>query len=112
MTESGYTLAWAVYLGGALIAYACGWWVSRSWPAWLAYPLRAITLALIVTPWTVTDESSAMGPAWVIAAFDTFVLANGDPLRAGAPLMAASVLALVLALLACGWHYWRRNRQA
>lgn len=110
MMESGYTLAWLVYLGGALVAYASGWWVSRGWPVWLSYPLRALTLALILTPWTVTDEGTAMGPAWVITAFDTFVLANGDPLRAGAPLVAASGLAFVVAIVACVWHYSRRSR--
>ncbi len=111
MTEQGYHLAWAIYLGGALVAYACGWWVSRSWPAWLSYPLRAITLALILTPWTVTDEGTAKGPAWVVTVFDTFVLANGDPLRAGAPLIAACILAFIVSLLACVWYYSRRRRQ-
>lgn len=110
MMESGYALAWLVYLGGALVAYASGWWVSRGWPAWLSYPLRALTLALMLTPWTVTDVGTAMGPAWVITAFDTFVLANGDPLRAGAPLVAASLLSLVVAVVACVWHYRRRGR--
>src|SRR5699024_2848763 len=112
MTENGYTLAWVVYLAGAFIAYGSGWWVSRNWRSWLSYPLRAISLALILSPWTVTDEGTDMGPAWVITAFDTFVLANGDPLRAGAPLIAASLLALVVAILACVWRYTRGKSEA
>lgn len=107
MSEEGYLMAWAVYLGAAVVTLAVLWWLSWRWTLAAKLPFRAVAIAVLLTPWPVALETDALGPAWVVTLFDTLVQAEGTPLRAGAPLLTTIVLAL---LIGAGLYAWRRAR--
>src|SRR5699024_12068512 len=55
-------------------------------------------------------SSDFMAPAWAVTAFDGLVITNGEPLRAGAPLIAAIILALIVATLLWGARLFALSR--
>ncbi|WP_008735031.1 hypothetical protein [Isoalcanivorax pacificus] len=107
MSEHGYMMAWSTYLGAAVVTLAVLWWLTWRWSAAVKLPLRALAIAFLLTPWPVARDTDALGPAWVVTMFDTLVQSDADPLRAGAPLLAAILLALAVAGVI---HYLRRTR--
>lgn len=107
MSEEGYMMAWAVYLGAAVVTLAVLWWLSGRWSLAARVAVRAVAIAVLFTPWPVAMETDTLGPAWVVALFDTLVQSEGTPLRAGAPLITAVALALVIS---AGLYVWRRAR--
>ena len=97
MAQEGYMTAWLVYSGAALVILAVIWWLTATWRLWLKAPLRALLIAVLFTPWLVSTETDSLAPAWVIMLFDSLIQADAEPMRAGAPLLAACVVALALA---------------
>lgn len=110
MTEQDYNMVWMIYLGAAAVAFLTGWWLTRRWYTWLSYPLRAIAFAVLFTPWGIMRGGDYMAPAWAVTAFDGLVIADGEPLRAGAPLIAAIILALIVATLLWGARLFALSR--
>ena len=96
MSQDGYMMAWLAYSGAALVIVAVIWWLTATWRLWLKAPLRALLIALLFTPWLVSTDTESLAPAWVIMLFDSLIQADAEPMRAGAPLLAACALALVL----------------
>ncbi|WP_245932401.1 hypothetical protein [Isoalcanivorax indicus] len=96
MSEDSYMMAWLAYLGAAAVIVAVIWWLTVRWTVWLKLPLRALSIAVLFTPWLVSEDTDTLAPAWIITLFDALIQAEGQALRAGLPLLAACVLALLL----------------
>jgi cytochrome c-type biogenesis protein CcmH/NrfF len=58
-------------------------------------------------PWPVSSTHDEWGPAWVVSLFDGLARENVSLWRAGAPLLAVLLLALLLA----GAEVWRQRRK-
>ena len=96
MSGDSYMMAWLAYLGAAAVVVAVIWWLTVRWAAWLKMPLRALSIAILFMPWLVSEDTEALAPAWIITLFEALIQADGQAMRAGAPLLAACVLALML----------------
>ncbi|MEY1662179.1 hypothetical protein [Isoalcanivorax beigongshangi] len=97
MTEQGYMVAWLAYLGAAFVVLVVMTLVAQRWHRWVKYPFIAILVGILFTPWPVAADSDNLGPAWIITLFEALIQKEANPLRAGAPLLAAVVLCLVVA---------------
>lgn len=106
MSEDGYMMAWWAYLGAAAVVVAVIWWLSARWAVWLKAPLRGLLIAVLFTPWLVTDSADTLAPAWIITSFDALIHTDGDAMRAGLPLLAACALALLLSGLVVFLRRW------
>ncbi|HLR17132.1 MAG TPA: hypothetical protein VK099_04595 [Alcanivoracaceae bacterium] len=111
MNEEHYHLVWMIYLGAAAVSFIAGWWLTRRWYTWISYPLRAVAFAVLFTPWGVMQTDPHKAPAWAITAFDGLIVTDGEPLRAGAPLLAAIIIALIVATLLWGSRLYVLSRR-
>ena len=75
------------------------WYITR--------PLRALAAALLLMPWPVSPNHQEWGPAWVVSLFDGLAREDVSLWRAGGPLLAVLLLALLLA----GAEIWRQRRK-
>jgi len=109
---TNYLFLWFIYLGAAAVFYYVFWRLTR-FKRWrtLSYLLRAICLAMIVTPWTVSGEDSAMAPALMVMTLDAITLGGDAFVRAMIPLMMAIVTAIIVAIVGSVISR-RRERQA
>ncbi|MCB1670978.1 MAG: hypothetical protein R3F41_00130 [Gammaproteobacteria bacterium] len=105
--ETNYWIAWAVYATASCLFLLAFWRITRfRRRRVLAACLRAIFLAVIVTPWYVSDTGSAMAPALIIVLMDAITISGEAAVRAFVPLFLAVMLALVVALV---WSLIRRG---
>ena len=89
---------WALYLSAALTFTACFWRVTRFERAiWASYNLRAVTIAIIFTPWYSNSQDSGMAPALMVAALDAITGGATAAFRSFVPLGLAVFFALLLA---------------
>lgn len=97
---TNFWIAWSVYAFAGTLYYAFFWRITRFRKRRLAaYCLRAIMLALIATPWYVSDTGSVLAPALIIVLMDAITISPEAAVRAFVPLFLATVLALVMALV-------------
>lgn len=107
-----YLFIWIIYL----LASCAFYWVY--WKAtafrkrlWLSYSLRALMLALTLTPWYANAQGDVIAPALMIVALDAITLGVDTMGRALIPLILSLLTAEVLATLV--WFVKRpREKQA
>lgn len=92
--------AWAVYLIASFGLIACLWYITWPFYAWIKHPLRTCSIVFLLMPWTVAADIQLLSPAWLTALFDGLLKEDVTFTRAGFPLLAALVLALLLSLAA------------
>lgn len=107
MTAKAYMLGWIAYLLGSAGVLFVLWYITRPLVRWLKLPLRAIAAALLLTPWSVSPDISQLAPAWVVSLFDGFAQSDISLWRAGGPLLAMVIVALLVAYA----EVWRRRRK-
>ena len=69
--------------------------------------MRILLTALLLTPWSVSPQHDEWAPAWVVTLFDGLAQEDVSLWRAGGPLLAMLVVALVVAAL----ELWRQRRK-
>nr|WP_237440552.1 hypothetical protein [Alcanivorax sp. DP30] len=69
--------------------------------------MRIVLTALLITPWSVSPEHDEWAPAWVVSLFDGLAQEDISLWRAGGPLVAMLLVAMVVAVL----EVWRQRRK-
>lgn len=93
-----YWLFWLVYLLAATVFYGIFWNLTRLLHStWLAYMLRGVTAATILTPWYTNSQDGLLAPALMIATLDGITIGGEAAVRALVPLVLAIVLSLIVA---------------
>ncbi len=107
MTTKAYMWGWFAYLLGSVGVLFVLWYITRPFMTSVRLPLRAVSSAFLLTPWSVSPEHGQLAPAWVAALFDGLFQEEMSSWRAGGPLLAMVVVALLVALA----ELWRRHRK-
>lgn len=95
----GYLTSWAIYLVAGTLCYVLFYRATRRIrPGLLANLLRAVMIALIYTPWTVSTDQDLMAPAVMVILLDMITVGPDAFVRALVPLMLATLLALAVAI--------------
>ena len=100
LTNDEYLLTWAVY-GLSVLGLAIVWWrvtrpLAASW--WKSF-LRLWPVLLLLMPAFVISGNERMAPAILILMLENTIVDVSNPLRVQGPLIFATVLTLILALL-------------
>ncbi|MFV8817396.1 hypothetical protein [Haliea sp. E17] len=112
LSDSSYHTAMAVYLGaGALAVLLLAWWLLRRWPGFPSLLLVLLSAALLLTPAYPKEGVTTFAPALVVAAFQYMTAGAEAAQHALRPLVAASLVALLLAVL-LRFTVLRRARQS
>lgn len=100
LSEQSYYIALAAYLGAAVLALVlAAWWLRRRWhPAWIGL-LVLLGAALLLTPAYPEAGISTLAPAVIVAGFQWMTVGQEAAAHALRPLLAATALAVLLALL-------------
>ncbi|MEQ8956279.1 MAG: hypothetical protein RL120_19275 [Gammaproteobacteria bacterium] len=86
---ANYYLVWFGYLAAGAVFYGIFWYFTRFPRArWLAYFMRAVMAAVIVTPWYAHSDEDILAPALMIAMLDA-ISGGGSATRALVPLFLA-----------------------
>ncbi len=97
MSES---IAWTVALAAALLAFIGVWALTRGLGSrFLRIWLRALGLALMLTPAPVPNFDGHYAPAYIVAFFEAAFQLQGKPAQSLKLLLATCLLATVLAAL-------------
>ena len=107
MTTQAYMWGWLAYLLGCVGVLFVWWWLTRPLAIWAKVPLRILLTALLLTPWSVSPQHDEWAPAWVVTLFDGLAQDDVSLWRAGGPLLAMLVVALIAAVL----ELWRQRRK-
>ena len=100
-SATNYWLIWLVYLGASTIFLTLFWRMTRfSQARWLSYSLRAVTVAIILTPWYANPRGDSFAPALVVILLDAITIGGSAAARAVVPLILAVILALLVAVIA------------
>lgn len=105
MSEKGYLVAWLIYLLCSVGLLTCFYYLTRPLYRWLRLPLRLSAMVFLLLPWTAYKDGHELAPAWLTSLFDALLKQDASFLRAGVPLLAALLLALLLSAL---WLKYRR----
>lgn len=98
MEASNYWLVWLIYLLAAAAFLAVFWRFTRFKQAtWLSYSLRAIVIAIILTPWYANPQGGVLAPALIVVLLDAITIGGSEAARATVPLVLAIILALLVA---------------
>lgn len=98
MEASNYWLVWLIYLLAAAAFLAVFWRFTRFTQAtWLSYSLRAIVIAIILTPWYANPQGGVLAPALIVVLLDAITIGGSEAARATVPLVLAIILALLVA---------------
>lgn len=107
-TATNYWLIWFVYLGAGAVFYTIFWRITAfKKHLWLAYLLRAVIAAIILTPWYANPQQELLAPALIVIMLDAITLGGSQAARAIVPLALALLLAVVVAFSTL---YLRRKR--
>jgi hypothetical protein len=106
-----YLLIWAIYL----LASAGFFWIYWKVTAfkrqiWLSYSLRALMLALVLTPWYANTQGDVYAPALMVVTLDAITLGLDTIARALAPLLISLIAAEILATIAWLVHRNKKKR--
>ena len=107
VTTEAYMWGWLAYLLGCAAVLFVWWWLTRPLALWAKVPLRILLTALLLTPWSVSPQHDEWAPAWVVTLFDGLAQEDVSLWRAGGPLLAMLVVALIVAAL----ELWRQRRK-
>ena len=95
-----YLLIWLIYLAATAVFYYVYWRVTAFRKRrWLSYSLRALMLALILTPWYANTQGEVLAPALMVVALDTITIGIDAMGRALVPLTLSLLLAEIFASL-------------
>ena len=95
-----YWLIWFIYVSASVIFYGCLWWLTWSESIRLGnYSFRAITAAIIFTPWYANTQGSELAPALMVFVLDLITINSIALSRAVIPLILAIILAEVVAIV-------------
>ncbi len=98
--DTNYWFIWLIYLAAGLVFYGVFWWLTAFKRAlWVAYSLRAMMAALILTPWFANDQDNLLAPALMVMTLDVITIGTESLGRAGSPLLLAIVVAEAIATL-------------
>ena len=98
--STNYWIAWIAYaLAGGLFCIVLWKVTCFQHRRVLKYCLRAVTIAIIATPWYVSDSGEVMAPALIIALMDAITISGEAGVRAFVPLLLSVILSLVLAVV-------------
>lgn len=93
---SNALLAWSAYLIAGAVFYALFWRLTQfKQRQLLSYCLRAVILAIIITPWYVSDQGSLLAPALIIVLMDSITIGAEAAVRAFVPLFLSIILSVV-----------------
>ncbi|MDD9961984.1 MAG: hypothetical protein OXU70_07815 [Gammaproteobacteria bacterium] len=93
-------VAWTAALAAALLAFVGIWTLTRSLRSrFLRIWLRAMTLALMLTPAPVPNFEGHYAPAYIVALFEAVFQLQGEPAQSLKLLLATCLLATVVAAL-------------
>lgn len=104
----GYLTSWAIYLAAGTLCYilfykATGWIRIKT----IANMLRGIAIALIYTPWYVSESQDLMAPAVIVIPLDIITVGGDSFIRALVPLTLAVCSGIICGL---AWSLMRRKR--
>ena len=106
-----YFLIWLVYLAATAVFYYVYWRVTAfRQRIWLSYSLRALMLALVLTPWYANTQGTVLAPALMVVALDTITIGVGAMGRAMVPLTLSLLAAEILASIA--WLIRKRRTKS
>jgi len=112
MAQLNDSLAWLVALGAGLVLFLCMMFLTRNlnwW--WLKWVLRLVPAVALLLPVTVPGQPGFYAPAFLVAPFEAFLQADGQPDEAIARLLLVSCALLGLITLVAIAR-WLRNRTA
>ena len=102
-------IAWSAALAAALLAFVGVWALTRSLRhRFLRIWLRALSLALMLTPAPVPNFEGHYAPAYIVALFEAVFQLQGQPAQSLKLLLATCLLATVAAAL---WAWLGRRRK-
>ena len=94
-----YWLFWLVYLLAASVFYTVFWRATRYFgTGWFTYMLRAVTVAVILTPWYINPQDNILAPALMVVMLDGITIGGEAAIRAIVPLFLSISLSLIVAL--------------
>jgi hypothetical protein len=95
---NNYWVFWLVYLLAASVFYGIFWKITRFLGAgWLAYMLRGVSAAIILTPWYTNSADGVLAPALMIVMLDGITIGSAAAVRSIVPLILAVILSLIVA---------------
>ena len=96
--ETNYWVIWVIYLTVSSLFYALFWWLTQFQKVlWIAYCLRAVIAAIILTPWYAGGFGSALAPAWIVILLDVITIGSDAAVRATIPLLLAIICFVIVA---------------
>jgi len=96
--ETNYLGVWFVYLIAGFAFYAVLHRFTQFERArWWAYAIRALYLALTLTPWYANSQGETFAPALMVMTLDLITVGGEAAVRAFAPLAASLCGSLVVA---------------
>lgn len=109
-TVGNYVLLWTIYLLASAVFFVVFWRITRfKRRIWLSYILRAVMLALALTPAYANQAGEVMAPALIVALLDAITIGGSAAVRAFVPLFLALIMAVVLA---SAWYLVGRTFQS
>ncbi|MFT4863216.1 MAG: hypothetical protein ACI95C_002445 [Pseudohongiellaceae bacterium] len=106
--ETNYLGVWFVYLSAGSVFYIVWHRFTRFKRAlWWSYALRAIFLALALTPWYVSSSADTLAPALMVMTLDLITIGGEAAARAFVPL----ILSLLGALLVSTTVYFIQKKR-
>ena len=97
---TNYIIAWAVYLLASLVFFTLFWRFTRSSKRSLGlYCLRAVLLAMALTPWYANSQQVWLAPAIIVLLLDGITMGPGAAVRAAVPLVLAILSALTVTVV-------------
>lgn len=110
-THEEYLWAWVIYLLGCALCLAV-FWVITSKIKWaeVRAVLRICAGVAVVVPWYSDAEGSYLSPAWIVSLLEGVFEGPDAFWRAGTPLIAALILALILSSGAYAFFAFRARR--
>lgn len=108
LDTTSYLIAWAIYMGAAVVLLALWWRLTRRRRGLLQILLRVLPAAWILVPIQSRVHDDWWMPALIVATLGT--IADGWDVGAGG--VAALILATLLALIAGFVGWWLQRRSA
>ncbi len=105
-----YLFIWLVYLTASAVFFWVYWRLTafRN-QLWLSCSLRALMLALVLTPWYANTQGDVYAPALMVLTLDAITLGLDTMGRALTPLILSLLAAELVATVA--WLFLRRKKK-
>ncbi|MEO1932118.1 MAG: hypothetical protein ABGX41_09510 [Pseudohongiella sp.] len=95
---ANYGLIWFIYLLASAAFFVVYWQITRFTTAiWSSYVLRALALAIVLTPWYANSGSPALAPALMVLLLDIITIGSEEALRTMVPLFLSVITAIIAA---------------